>query len=270
MANATQEHRVLIYSGNYGGTEAWYDGLASAHGWPVPENGWRDVYVIIFEALFRLKPTFAEAPVSMLQVQTGLSQASGGTPSGTSLQAMLDALATPGTFSLGVHMRAGDKAILAEGKDLSEATCAEVDPPARAAQRLQCLEHLVAAQQEQEPAERRILAVFSDSHCLRNHTVNQFRGLTTFTDIWTQELEGSTNIDDRFEHTDDTMWLETMRDWTLMNRMDMLAVSTIYWRGLKVSGFPASTVWTARNKHALYELNRCMQADDWRTYIMVS
>merc|ERR1711920_198682 len=108
-------------------------------------------------------------------------------------------------------------------------------------------------------ARHRILVLFSDSHCLKKYLMQYLAQKNWFTEVWTQEISGQTNMDSRLftksmadgaQHA----WFQSMQDWLLMSHVDTLAVTTKY---SFLSGFPVSASITANVKKEMYNLNTC-------------
>merc|ERR1719433_2012694 len=143
----------------------------------------------------------------------------------------LQVLEKPNTFSLGIHIRAGDAASQSEegldpALDPSDEFCQGLDPKEGYMQRLGCM---IKLGKQHLKAENRVLVVFSDSRCVKKHIMDFIKDSTTFTEVWSQELSGTVNIDTTITQGD-TMhaWKQSMRDWLLMQKVDTFAVSTTY------------------------------------------
>merc|ERR1712217_224364 len=169
---------------------------------------------------------------------------------GESLRHFMEILADPKTFSLGIHIRAGDEVIQQEGGGIGD-QCSWIDSSETVANRVQCIALLA---QKVAAFSRRVLVIFSDSHCVKTHLMDWFRTHGgTFTDVWTQQLTAGVNIDHRVAN-DDSTWKQTLYDWTLMRYMSMFGVATSY---TFVSGFPASALVTSDVRKPIFEINQC-------------
>lgn len=150
---------------------------------------------------------------------------------------------------LGVHIRAGDDV---RGKEMSDKSCEGLDPKWVATARVGCIVDLA---KEHLTAKKRVLVVFSDSACVKMHVMRYFSDSELFTEVWTQELSGSVNIDTTQAKLDqEHAWKQTMRDWTIMRLVNMFAITSSY---DFLSGFPASALVSSNVHRRVYDLKTC-------------
>jgi len=244
--------RVLIVSGNRGGKDDWFQQLQQAGKVPLECSFW-ELYNSVFNALFQPRPTFFSMGITfqvgsvMLPVQEFH----------TSLAEAIAVLNQPDTFSLGIHIRAGDAVVSQESQ--SDAFCGQAEPPRP---HVRCVMKLTERPMYKK-AKTRVLVIFSDSRCVKKHLLEYFQQSDAFTQVWSQTLTGGVNIDTTLSSEDEAAhaFRQSMRDWNLLRHMDILATATSY---NFFSGFPASALVTTSVDKELYELGSCQRAEkDW-------
>lgn len=247
-------NRIVIFSGNRGGTEDWYGELSAERQWMAPPivRGWMDIYRAMFHALFVVNEAFMAAVVPMQQVMTGTGFGAI-RRSAPTLRELVATLMSPDTFSIGVHIRQGDEVIAGEATSAT-ASCDKLAPLPVLLKRLQCVESLMAS--HDQAARRRVLVIFSDSHCVKQRALEHLSSSTSFTDIWTQELSGGVNMDHDLSNDRNHAWRQSMRDWILMRYVSMYIIGGVYF-----SGFPASAIVTTSMDKEVYDIDKCTPFD---------
>jgi hypothetical protein len=238
--------RVLIFSGNRGGSPEWFDTIPNM---PKGLEFW-ELYHAVFEALFVPNPVFMGMSVSLHITGAGRGSYLASFPLGDVMQVLKD----PNTFSMAAHIRTGDPVIRAEANMMNpEVECNRIDQPQYYTQRLRCLDQVGGSK---AAFSKRVLLVFSDSRCAKKHITDYYAKSTAFTEVWAQDFTGGVNIDSTIAVDEHKTLYEGLRDWTLLKSVDEYAITTAY---TFVSGFPSSAIIASSTKKELRELNSCQK-----------
>jgi len=243
VSGDARNSRVLIFSGNRGSSWDWYDHLQEFGLLPQGCSFW-ETYNAIFGALFRPNPTFFGMPVDVEVASLARPRYTTSVP----LSKAIGVLKRPDTFSLGIHIRAGDEVIKHEANGEQ---CLNQGPNM---DHVRCIMKLA---KEKQHLSTRVLVIFSDSRCVKDKLMDWFMDSEAFTEVWTQKLTGSVNIDTTLSEKEDAekhAFRQSMRDWIMMRYVDMFGITTSY---SFLSGFPSSALVTSSVDKELYELNGC-------------
>jgi len=252
VTKKAEASRVLVVSGNRAGTADWLAALQAGGRAPKSCSFW-EMYNAMFAALFKPSPAFFGLPIVM---EVATVERPRYVVDSSPLSQALEILRRPDTFSLGVQLHAGAAAVEAERQGAAcpaaDVLMQYINAAANGGDVLGCILNLAM---NHLAYSTRVLVVFSDSHCMKQHLLERFRDSRAFTEVWTQGKKQQHEHDEGEASGKPHTFRQTMRDWILMRYVDMFASSTSLESSL--GSLQTSALVTASLDKELYQLDIC-------------